>query len=68
MKNVKLTIEKKKLLIEIDLTQDHGPSGSGKTLIVASTEGNSKIGYEDFQLGLNLYKKNPAYKKPEPDA
>lgn len=63
MKNVDLKIEKKKLIIEIDLTKDHGPSESKKTIIIASTEGSQKIGYEDVVLGLNVYKKNPKYVK-----
>lgn len=65
MKNVTMTVskDKKKLTIELDLTQDHGPSTSGKTLIVASTEGNAKVpDIEGMQIGLNVYKKNPAFK------
>lgn len=67
MKNVKLTVDPKKkvLTIEIDLTQDFGPSASNKTLIVASTEGSAKVGYEDVVIGLNVYKKNPDHKKAE---
>ena len=57
MKNVEVKVEKKKLVIEIDLTKDYGPSKSGKTTIIASTEGNMKIpGTDDVVLGLNLYK------------
>lgn len=63
MKNVELKIEKKKLIVEIDLSKEFGPSESGKTVIIASTEGSQKIGHEDFVLGLNLYKKNPKYVK-----
>jgi hypothetical protein len=63
MKNVEIKIEKKKMVIEIDLTKDFGPSESKKTIIVASTEGSQKIGYEDMVLGLNVYRKNPKYVK-----
>jgi hypothetical protein len=61
MKNVEIKIDSKKkvLTIEIDLTKGTTVSASGKTLIVASTEGNSKIGFEDWVLGLNCYRANP---------
>lgn len=65
MKNVEMRIEKKKLIIEVDLTKEFGPSESGKTIIIASTEGSQKIGHEDAVLGLNIYKKNPKYVKPK---
>lgn len=59
MKNVNLTIEGQKLIIEVDLTQDHGKSSSGKTNIVASSEGNVSLPtpFEHIKLGLNVYKK-----------
>jgi hypothetical protein len=63
MKNVDLKIEKKRLVIEIDLSKEFGPSESGKTIIIASTEGSQKIGVEDIVLGLNVYKKNPKFQK-----
>jgi len=61
MKNVKLAIDEKKkiLTVTVDLKEEHGPSGSGKTIIIASTEGSQKIGFEDVVIGLNVYKKNP---------
>lgn len=62
MKNVamKVSSDKKKLTIEVDLTQDFGPSASGKTQIIASTEGNAKVdGVESVQIGMNVYKKLP---------
>lgn len=67
MKNVDMKIEKKKLIIEIDLTKNFGPSESKKTLIIASTEGSQKVGHEDVVLGLNVYKKNPDYVKDKKD-
>lgn len=54
MKNVETKIEATKLIITVDLTKTFGPSKSGKTIIVASTEGNVKIG--DVTIGLNVYK------------
>jgi hypothetical protein len=63
MKNVEYKVEKKRLIIEIDLTKDFGPSESGKTIIIASTNGSQKIGYEDAVLGLNVFKKNPKFEK-----
>jgi hypothetical protein len=55
MKNVEIKQEKKKLIIEIDLTKEFGPSKSGKTIIIASTEGNHKVG-DEIVIGLNVYK------------
>lgn len=61
MKNVDISVDTKKktLTLVIDLSKDFGPSQSEKTIIIASTEGSQKIGYEDVVLGLNVYKKNP---------
>lgn len=57
MKNVDVRVEKKKLIIEIDLTKDFGASKSGKTTMIATTEGNFKVpGTDDVVLGLNAYK------------
>lgn len=58
MKNVKLTINGNKLLIEVDLSQNFGPSSSGKSVVIASTEGNQPIGKDDIKIGLNIYKPN----------
>ncbi len=59
MQNVALKVDQKKqiLTIEIDLKQRLGQSKSGKTMIIATTEGNQKIGHGDITLGLNLYTK-----------
>lgn len=55
MNNVKTTIKGKKLIIEIDLSQDFGLSKSGKSISIASSLGNKKIN-EDTFLGINVYK------------
>jgi hypothetical protein len=54
MKNVETKIEGTKLIITVDLSKTFGPSKSGKTIIVASTEGNARIG--PVTVGLNVYK------------
>jgi hypothetical protein len=57
MKNVTTKIEGKKLIVEIDLAQEHGPSKSGKTVVVGTTEGNADVpGFPGFKLGINCYK------------
>ena len=55
MKNVEITQEGTKLIITVDLSKEFGRSASGKTTIVATTEGNQKVG--DVYIGLNVYKK-----------
>lgn len=61
MKNVDINIDAKKktMTITVDLSKRFGTSKSGKTLIVASTEGNAKAGFEDVVIGLNVYVPNP---------
>jgi hypothetical protein len=39
MLNITQRIENGKLILEIDLSQDHGPSSTGRSNIVASTKG-----------------------------
>lgn len=58
-KNVSAKVDGNKMIIEIDLTQDHGMSASGKTHVIASTCGNVKIDSPQGQimLGLNVNKK-----------
>lgn len=58
MKNVKLTVNRDKLLIEVDLSKQFGPSSSGKSIVIASTEGNQPVGKDDIKIGLNVYKPN----------
>lgn len=58
MKNVKMTVNGDKLLIEVDLSKSFGPSASGKTTIIASTEGNQAVdGREEVKVGVNVYTK-----------
>lgn len=47
--------DKKKLVIEIDLTKKGSPSKSGKSNVIASTQGNVPIGTNGLRLGVNLY-------------
>ena len=55
MKNVDMKMQGKKLVIEVDTSQDFGPSKSGKTIIIASTEGNQNV--NGVTVGLNVYRK-----------
>ena len=59
MKNVKTSIDGKKLTIEVDLAQEFGPSKTGKTIIIASTEGNIPISTPNGNvvIGFNCYRK-----------
>jgi len=59
MKNVKMKVDKKKLIIEIDLAKEFGKSKSGKNIIIASSEGNKSVdGADDgTYIGINVYKK-----------
>lgn len=47
----------KKLVIEVDLTQDLGPSSSGKTNIIATTSGFVSVPVDGVSFGLNVVKK-----------
>lgn len=59
-KNISFEIKGKKLLLEVDLTQEFGLSKSEKNVIIASSEGNTKIHNEKGEhigtLGLNFYR------------
>lgn len=59
MKNINIVIDEKKKIatITVDLTKRFGPSKSGKTVVIASSEGNQKIGLDDIAIGLNVYTK-----------
>lgn len=57
MKNVKMTVKDNKLLIEVDLSQEHGRSKSGKSIIIATTAGNQSVPDTDAKIGLNVYRK-----------
>ena len=53
--NVNVKVEGTKLIIEINLNEEHGPSHTGKTTIIASTHGAIKLpGGES--VNLNVYK------------
>jgi ABC-type molybdate transport system ATPase subunit len=54
MKNVETQVIGNILTIKVDITKTFGPSKSGKTIIIASTEGNTRVG--DVTIGLNVYK------------
>ena len=57
MRNVTMTRNGNKLLIEVDMSKDLGASKSGKTTLIASTEGNATVeGPEGAKIGLNVYK------------
>lgn len=59
MKNVKMEQKNGKLVITVDLGQEHGLSKSGKSLIIGSTEGNERIavGDDNVYVGVNVYKR-----------
>lgn len=64
MQNVTHRVDKKKLIIEVDLTQRLGDSQSGKTIIIATTGGNADVGVDGIKFGLNVFvKKNGADEK-----
>ena len=58
MQNIITKLENggKKLILEVDLTQDLGPSASGKTILIASSAGTQLIAPGIF-MGLNVFKK-----------
>jgi hypothetical protein len=60
MKNAKMSVKGDILTIEVDLSQRNGLSGSGKTVIIASTEGSTKLDGDHAQVsvGLNVYTKD----------
>jgi hypothetical protein len=58
-KNVTYDVKDSKLVITVDLKQDNGKSKSGKTIMIATTNGNTRItGPKDEEVifGLNVYK------------
>ena len=59
-KNVSYEVDSKnKLTIIVDLNKDQGQSKSGKTVIIASTNGNTKISDgkdHEVLFGLNVYR------------
>ena len=60
MKNIQMKVERDKLIIIVDLSQEFGLSSSGKSITIASTEGNISVpGREDVKVGLNVYRPKP---------
>lgn len=61
MKNVEMNVTKdNKLVISVDLSQEHGLSGSGKSIIIGSSEGNAKVTDKmgrEVMIGVNVYRK-----------
>jgi len=56
MKNVEWKVDKRRLVITINLDNNQGPSKSGKTDIIASTEGFVHID-DKITFSLNAIKK-----------
>lgn len=56
--NVQTRIEGTKLIIEVDLTENHGQSSTGKSTIIGSTHGFLQVG--DVSVSLNVVKPNKA--------
>jgi len=55
--NIVTRLEGDKLVIEVDLTQEHGQTSSGKSIKIASIDGNMSVpGRESVKIGLNVYK------------
>lgn len=63
MQNVEVKVEKKKLIITIDLSAPTTLSESRKSLMIATTHGNQKVTEDGVTLGLSCYRKNPEFKK-----
>lgn len=60
MKNVNMTVKGDVLTIVVDLSQRYGKSASEKTMIIATTEGSTKLDgdYAGVSVGLNVYTKD----------
>lgn len=59
MQNIVLRTEGKKLIIEIDLSQEFGLSSSGKSIVIASTQGNVPVPEAPdptTRIGVNVYR------------
>lgn len=57
--NVVAEVKGDKLIIEIDLKQDHGLSSSGKTKVIGTTSGTKKVMTPagEIMIGVNVNKK-----------
>lgn len=61
-KNMKIEIKGGVLITKSDLTHEIGPSKSGKTIMIATSQGNTRITDDEggiWILGFNLYKYPP---------
>jgi hypothetical protein len=69
--NISMTIKGKDLVITVKDAVDGktSTSKSGKSSVIASTQGNTDISslVPGGKLGLNIYRSNPDYVKPEPE-
>ena len=55
--NIVTRVEGSKLIIEVDLVQEHGATTSGKSTKVASSDGAMSVpGREEIKVNLNVYK------------
>jgi len=67
MRNVKMTVKGDTLTIEVDLSKRLGLSQSQKTMIIASTDGSTKLeGNDQVSVGLNVYTKDLTPAKDTP--
>lgn len=58
MQNIEMKVEKKKLVIEIDLSKEIGLSQSGKSMNIATSNGSVDIpGFPGHKIGINCYKR-----------
>jgi hypothetical protein len=56
MQNVKTEVKGNTLTITVDLSARLGPSSTGKTIIVATSNGSTKVpGHDSIKFGLNVY-------------
>ena len=57
--NVEMEVVGNKMVITIDLTEEHGPSTSGKTVVVATTSGSRAVEtpHGKVLVGINVNKK-----------
>lgn len=58
MKNLDMKVTGSKLVITVDLKKEFGKSKSGKNVIIATTEGSTRIeGTDGVVAGINIYRK-----------
>lgn len=59
MRNIKTEIKGSELIIRINLDEKGAASKSGKSMVIASTEGNQPLSYNNktIFLGVNCYTK-----------